>query len=104
MVSAKNEAGVEDGKLADLRSESDSRGATFGTLPFPWVKDYKPSTTWITKRLDWANLKPVIRSSVSAWICLVFMLVSKTQQRLGQVRFHYQYLYGGIDYITRLVF
>lgn len=46
-----------------------------------------PATGWITKRFNWASLKPVFRSSLSAWICLLFMLISVPEQMLGQVSF-----------------
>jgi hypothetical protein len=45
-----------------------------------------PSISWIQKNANWPALKPVIRSSIAAWICLLFMLIYPTEQLLGQVR------------------
>ncbi|MCO5565580.1 hypothetical protein L7F22_019254 [Adiantum nelumboides] len=36
---------------------------------------------------DWSKLKPVLRSSLAAWICMVFMLIDPVQKMLGNASF-----------------
>jgi hypothetical protein len=44
-----------------------------------------PTIDWITNKLNWSDLKPVIRSAISAWICLLLLLGPKTGEMMGQV-------------------
>ena len=43
------------------------------------------STFWIRNNIDWNHLKPVLRSAVSAWICLLLLLIPTTLRMIGQV-------------------
>ena len=40
---------------------------------------------WVPDKLNWSNLKPVIRSALAAWIALVMILVPQVENVLGQV-------------------
>lgn len=40
---------------------------------------------WIPPHLNWASAKPVIRCSVTAWVSMTFLLISKTDHVMGQV-------------------
>ncbi|PWN37634.1 uncharacterized protein FA14DRAFT_118501 [Meira miltonrushii] len=36
---------------------------------------------------DWSKLKPVLRSALAAWICMVFMLIDPVEKMLGNASF-----------------
>ncbi|KDN53019.1 hypothetical protein K437DRAFT_219732 [Tilletiaria anomala UBC 951] len=43
--------------------------------------------SWIPPILTWPKLKPVFRSSLVAWICLVLLIINPVQLMLGQASF-----------------
>ncbi len=45
---------------------------------------FLPDLGWVRDKLNWSDLKPVIRSAISAWACLILLLVSKSGKLLGQ--------------------
>lgn len=47
-----------------------------------------PTISWIPVVIkDWSRLKPVLRSSLAAWICMVFMLIDPVEKALGNASF-----------------
>ncbi|EJD51076.1 hypothetical protein AURDEDRAFT_182332 [Auricularia subglabra TFB-10046 SS5] len=46
-----------------------------------------PVVSWIAPKFTWTNLKPVIRSAVSGWISLLFILIPRTERIMGQASF-----------------
>lgn len=44
----------------------------------------KADLAWIPAKLNWADLKPVIRSAVAAWLSLVLILIPRTEAAIGQ--------------------
>ncbi|EPQ28128.1 uncharacterized protein PFL1_06939 [Pseudozyma flocculosa PF-1] len=46
-----------------------------------------PQLAWIPSTLTWPKLKPVIRSSIIAWICMVLMLIYDSEVALGTASF-----------------
>ena len=40
---------------------------------------------WIPANFTWENLKPVIRSSIAAWIVVVFFVIPAVSEFMGQV-------------------
>ncbi|SNX87709.1 uncharacterized protein MEPE_06419 [Melanopsichium pennsylvanicum] len=55
--------------------------ATIGLYPLPWY------LSWILPCFTWPKLKPVIRSSLLAWICMLFILIRPTEIALGSASF-----------------
>lgn len=54
--------------------------------PPPERKFTLPSSlAWIPANLTWSRLKPVIRCSLTAWVCVVFLVVRPLSRSLGQV-------------------
>lgn len=47
------------------------------SLPFDFA--------WIPANFTWSKLKPVIRCALVAWISIVFVVIGRTEQVLGQV-------------------
>ena len=43
------------------------------------------SLAWIPANLTWPRLKPVIRCALSAWVAIVFMIITRVAHPLGQV-------------------
>ena len=43
------------------------------------------SLAWIPANLTWSRLKPVIRCSLTAWVSLVLMVLTRVARPLGQV-------------------
>ncbi|SPO32802.1 uncharacterized protein UTRI_05688_B [Ustilago trichophora] len=52
-----------------------------GFDPLPWY------ISWIFPCLTWPKLKPVIRSSLLAWICMLLLLIGPTERALGSASF-----------------
>ncbi|PWY96951.1 hypothetical protein BCV70DRAFT_203294 [Testicularia cyperi] len=52
-----------------------------GLEPLPWI------IAWIPPCLTWAKLKPVIRSAIVAWICMLLLLISPVEIALGNASF-----------------
>ncbi|KAN0063991.1 hypothetical protein ACQY0O_003597 [Thecaphora frezii] len=46
-----------------------------------------PQVAWIPGTLTWPKLKPVIRSAIIAWICMVLMLIRPVENTLGSASF-----------------
>lgn len=41
--------------------------------------------SWVLNNFTWGKIKPVIRVAVVAWICLLFIIIAKTEILLGTV-------------------
>ncbi|KAI5122416.1 hypothetical protein M0805_002966 [Coniferiporia weirii] len=46
-----------------------------------------PNLSWVTNNLDASSLKPIIRTATTAWICVVLIVITKTQDALGKSSF-----------------
>jgi hypothetical protein len=67
-----------DGKVSQMRK---ARGI-LATHKLP------PQLAWILPVVtDWSRAKPVLRSALAAWICMLFMLVDRTEEMLGTASF-----------------
>ncbi|PWN49312.1 hypothetical protein IE53DRAFT_369881 [Violaceomyces palustris] len=57
----------------------------------PWYrfgfKQPPKQLAWIPATLTWPKLKPVLRSSLVAWICMLFMLINPVERMLGNASF-----------------
>ncbi|KAI0041545.1 hypothetical protein FA95DRAFT_1548599 [Auriscalpium vulgare] len=42
---------------------------------------------WIPANLSWPKLKPVIRNAISAWACLILLIVNSSLRTMGQAGF-----------------
>lgn len=40
---------------------------------------------WIPANFTWSKIKPVIRCALTAWVSIIFVVISKTERVLGQV-------------------
>ncbi|KAH8111149.1 hypothetical protein DFH11DRAFT_1880050 [Phellopilus nigrolimitatus] len=49
-------------------------------LPFP-------DLSWINNNLDATHFKPVIRTTVATWICIVLLVIPATEKAMGQASF-----------------
>ena len=72
-----------DGRIDSLQSipPPPPKRRTWKHKPPRWLR----STFWIRNNIDWNHLKPVLRSAVSAWICLLLLLIPTTLRMIGQV-------------------
>ncbi len=52
-----------------------------GLDPLPWY------LSWAPPCFTWPKLKPVIRSALLAWICMVIFLINPTERALGNASF-----------------
>ncbi|KAJ1018029.1 hypothetical protein NDA16_004898 [Ustilago loliicola] len=52
-----------------------------GLDPLPWY------ITWVAPCLTWPKLKPVIRSALLAWICMLIFLIAPAERALGSASF-----------------
>lgn len=78
----------ENRPYADVKESSEGPGGyqndKSGTVRDKWIDKCKAH--WSISNLSKNNLRPVIRSSLSAWIGLLLLLVPQTQRFLGTVR------------------
>lgn len=44
-------------------------------------------TAWILPNLSWSKLIPVFRSAISAWICMVIMMINPAHRAMGHAAF-----------------
>lgn len=64
-----------------------SSGAEGGTKKDDGKSRFKlPSTLqWIPANWTWSKAKPVIRCAISAWVCLLLVIIPESSKFLGQV-------------------
>lgn len=55
------------------------------SVPFRYLADLPPTLQWIPANWTWSKWKPVLRSALAAWICLLLFLIPTTLNVMGQV-------------------
>ncbi|EJD55665.1 hypothetical protein AURDEDRAFT_78909 [Auricularia subglabra TFB-10046 SS5] len=68
-------------KASDARRGLKIPSSVWARLSTSWL------VRWIPPRWNWASAKPVIRSSVTAWVSLMLLLHPRTERALGQHSF-----------------
>ncbi|KAH8105763.1 hypothetical protein DFH11DRAFT_1278514 [Phellopilus nigrolimitatus] len=92
-LSERHDSSSTEEKPEGFDSESDlsNKGAAGGTsttpsnnkLSNPKYLLSRPNVAWITNNLDIAHLKPVIRTAVATWICIVLLIIPATEKAMG---------------------
>lgn len=54
-------------------------------IPFWHPASLPPTLQWIPANWTWSKWKPVLRSALAAWICLLLFLIPATLNVMGQV-------------------
>ncbi|KAK0549805.1 hypothetical protein OC845_002960 [Tilletia horrida] len=48
---------------------------------------WTPTQAWIKRCSSWAQMKPILRSALLAWICYIFLLIDPVERMMGQASF-----------------
>jgi hypothetical protein len=70
---------------SDETDEKQKHAPGGGKASAPSIFVLPPSMHWIPANFNWSKLKPVIRSAVTAWISLLFVIINPTLRVVGQV-------------------
>lgn len=83
---ASDKSDVERGKGNVGTKQTDVEKA--GTMQRLRSIKLPPYVAWIPTVLkDWSKMKPVLRSGLAAWICMLFMLIDPVERVLGSASF-----------------
>jgi hypothetical protein len=75
-------------KDSETLSSSTQENLSLAGWSSQWIQQrLSNNLEWITRNLTWQKLKPVIRSSISAWVSLVLLLVPQTEKAMGLAAF-----------------
>lgn len=71
---------ASDSGSKTMTASSPAKSASF------WSFDRLPSALqWVPANWNWSKWKPVLRSALAAWICLLLFLIPTTLNVMGQV-------------------
>ncbi|OBZ78595.1 Uncharacterized protein C57A7.05 [Grifola frondosa] len=68
-------------KMEELRKEKPPPLRTFGSKLTDWLPF---NFQWIPANFTWSKLKPTIRCAIVGWVSVVFMIIPRTGQLMGQ--------------------
>lgn len=73
-------------KSLHLRLETPKKRRTLRGFFYIWRRTIaRADPNWIKLNMDASHIKPIIRTTVSAWICVILLVASRTQAVMGQV-------------------
>lgn len=73
--------GVRFSEAEKSKSSGESLRAWLAGLGFLFLFDF----SWMTKNMEFAKLKPVLRSAVGAWVSLLLIIIYPSEKFMGQV-------------------